>query len=259
VKKGAHCELPPIRRRASRVGRYPDAPVAKKVRTPPPPRRVQAPQRRDTRRRSAPARPPWFYAAIGAGIAGLIVAAVLGFVLLRDSGGGGTTTTAANYNGLPGVRKIKAPWKQEYGSLADRLLPLDLTTLAGHSGLVEHFHAHLDIFVDGKKVTVPALVGINPGAGYLTELHTHDATGVIHIEAQKSRDFTLGQFIAEWGVYLDSRCMGAYCNGLKWYVNGKQQTGNPAGLVLKPHQEIAIVIGKPPAKIPSTYKFLAGE
>jgi hypothetical protein len=235
--------------------------VAKKVRTPPPPRRVQAPQRRDTRRHAPAARPPWFYAAIGAGVAGVIAAVVIGFVLLRDNGGGGTktTTTATNYNDLPGVRKIKAPWKQEYASLADRLLPLDLTTLAGHSGLVEHFHAHLDIYADGKKVTVPALVGINPGAGYLTELHTHDATGVIHIEAQKQRDFTLGQFAAEWGVYLDSKCMGAYCNGLKWYVNGKQQTGNPAGLVMKSHQEIAIVIGKPPAKIPSTYKFLAGE
>jgi hypothetical protein len=234
--------------------------VAKKVRTPPPPRRVQAPQRRDTRRHAPAARPPWVYAAIGAGIAGVIAAVVLGFVLLRDNGGSGTrTTTATNYNGLPGVRKIKAPWKQEYGSLADRLLPLDLTTLGGHNGLVEHFHAHLDIFVDGKKVAVPALIGINPGAGYLTELHTHDSRGVIHIEAQKARDFTLGQFVAEWGIYLDSRCMGAYCNGLKWYVDGKQQTGNPAGLVLKSHQEIAIVIGKPPAKIPSTYKFSHGE
>ena len=242
------------------VGRYPDAPVAKKVRTPPPPRRVQAPQRRDTRRHAPAVRPPWFYAAIGAGVVGLIAAVVLGFVLLRgNSGGTKTTTTATNYNNLPGVRKIKAPWKQEYGSLADRLLPLDLTTLAGHSGLVEHFHAHLDIYADGKKVSVPALVGINPGAGYLTELHTHDSTGVVHIEAQKQRDFTLGQFAAEWGVYLDSNCMGAYCNGLKWYVNGKQQTGNPAGLVLKSHQEIAIVIGKPPAKIPSTYKFLEGQ
>jgi len=58
-------------------------------------------------------------------------------------------------------------------------------------------------------------------------------------------------------VYLDSHSIGGY-SGLKWYVNGKQQTGNPADLVLKPHQEIAFVVGRPPAKIPSSYAFPAG-
>jgi hypothetical protein len=112
--------------------------------------------------------------------------------------------------------------------------------------------------VNGKKVKIPALVGINPGAGYLTELHTHDDSGVIHIEAQKSRDFTVGQFFSEWAVHLDAHSIGGY-NGLKWYLDGKRQTGNPQTLILKPHQEIAFVVGKPPAKIPSSYAFPAGE
>jgi hypothetical protein len=234
--------------------------VAKKVRTPPPPRRVQAPQRREARRGPTAQRPPWFYAAIGAVVAAVAVAAILIAVLARDGGSASKSPTASpNYNSLPGVRKIKAPWQEDYQSLADRLGPLGLTTLGGHKGLVMHFHAHLDVFVNGKRVLVPQLIGINAGAGYLTELHTHNSTGVIHIEAQKKRDFTLGQFFAEWGVFLDGRCAGAYCDGLKWYVNGKQQTGNPAGLVFKPHQEIAIVVGKAPATIPSSYKFAAGE
>ena len=230
--------------------------MAKKVRTPPPPRRVQAPQRRETRRPGTPQRPPWLYAAAGALVVAVIAAAVLGFVLTRDSGG--AKTTATNYNALPGIRKTKAPWPPEYQYLADRLVPLDLTTLAGHNGLVLHFHVHIDIFVNGKKVTVPALVGINGGAGYLTELHTHDDRGVIHIEAQKSRDFTVGQFFAEWAVYLDSHAIGGY-SGMKWYLDGKQQSGNPETLVFKPHQEIAFVVGKAPAKIPSSYKFSPGE
>jgi hypothetical protein len=232
--------------------------VAKKVRTPPPPRRVQAPQRRETRRPGGPQRPPWLYAAAGAVVAAVIAAAVLGFVLTRDSGGAKTKTSATNYNTLPGIRKTKAPWPPEYLYLADRLAPLDLTTLGGHNDLVLHFHAHIDIFVNGKKVKVPALVGINPGANYLTELHTHDDRGVIHIEAQKSRDFTVGQFFAEWAVYLDSHSIGGY-SGMKWYLNGKQQTGNPENLVFKPHQEIAFVVGKAPAGIPSSYKFSSGE
>ena len=233
--------------------------VAKKVRTPPPPRRVQAPQRRETRRAAGiPQRPPWVYAAGGALVAAVIAAAVLGFVLTRGSGGAENKATATNYNALPGIRKTKAPWPPEYLYLADRLVPLDLTTLGGHTGLVLHFHTHIDIFVDGKKVTVPALVGINGGAGWLTELHTHDDRGVIHIEAQKKRDFTVGQFFAEWAVYLNAHSIGGY-SGMKWYLNGKLQTGNPQTLVFKPHQEIAFIVGKAPAKIPSSFKFSPGE
>jgi hypothetical protein len=236
--------------------------VAKKVRTPPPPRRVQAPQRRDHRKPppvGGPQRSPWLYAAGGALVALVIAGAVLGVVLTRGgSGGKSSSTTATNYNALPGIRKTKAPWPPEYRYLADRLAPLDLTTLAGHNGLVLHMHSHMDIFVNGKKVKVPALVGINPGAGYLTELHTHDNTGVIHIEAQKARDFTLGQFFSEWAVFLNANQIGGY-KGMKWYLDGKLQTGNPQKLVFKPHQEIAFVVGKPPAKIPSSYAFPAGE
>ena len=232
--------------------------LAKKVRTPPPPRRVQAPQRRDTRRPGTTQRPPWLYAAAGALVVAVIAAAVLGFVLTRNSGGAKTKTSATNYNALPGIRKTKAPWPPEYLYLADRLVPLDLTTLGGHTGLVLHFHAHIDIFVNGKKVKVPAFVGINNGAGWLTELHTHDDRGVIHIEAQKSRDFTVGQFFAEWALYLDAHSIGGY-SGMRWYLNGKQQTDNPQTLVFKPHQEIAFVVGKAPAKIPSSYKFASGE
>jgi hypothetical protein len=193
-------------------------------------------------------------------MAALIAALVLGLVLTRDNGKSGpkTQTTATNYNALPGIRKTKVPWPPEYRFLADRLAPLDLTTLGGHNGLTEHFHAHIDIFVNGTKVKVPALIGINPGANYLTELHTHDDRGVVHIEAQRTRDFTLGQFFAEWAVYLDAHAIGGY-KGMTWYLNGKQQTENPETLVLKSHQEIAFVVGKPPAKIPSSFNFPSGE
>jgi hypothetical protein len=236
--------------------------VAKKVRTPPPPKRVQAPQKRETRRAAGvPTRPPWFYAAAGAAVIAVIAAIVIGVIVLRDNGGGDSSTkaTATNFNTLPGIRKTKAPWPPEYEFLADRLLPLGLTTLAQEAATT-HYHAHLDIWADGKKVSVPALIGINPGAGFLTELHTHDTRGVIHIESpQKNDHFSLGQLVAEWGVFLNGRCIGSYCNGLKWYVNGKQKTGNPGAYVLQSHDEVAIVVGKPPQKIPSSYKFLGGE
>src|SRR5438445_8137328 len=177
--------------------------VAKKVRTPPPPRRVQAPQRLETRRSSAGSqRSPWMYAGGGALVAALIAAAIVGIVVARGGGGATNKTAKTNYNALPGIRKTKAPWPPEYRYLADRLPPLDLTTLPGHNGLVLHFHVHIDIFVNGKKVKIPRFVGINLGAGWLTELHTHDTRGVIHVEAQQARDFTAGQLSSERAVHL---------------------------------------------------------
>jgi hypothetical protein len=237
--------------------------VAKKVRTPPPPRRVQAPQKRETRRAAGvPSRPPWLYAAGGAAVVAVIAAVVIGVIVLRDNGGGGgskTKTSAVNYNALPGIRKTKAPWAPEYQFLADRLLPLGLQTLS-QEAVTTHYHAHLDIFANGKHVAVPPDIGINLGANYITQLHTHDPRGVIHIESPKSNDrFTLGEFVAEWGVFLNKNCMGAYCNGLRWYVNGKEQTGNPENYLLQPHDEVVIVVGKAPKTIPRSYKFQGGE
>jgi len=124
----------------------------------------------------------------------------------------------------------------------------------------QHAARHMSTHGGGSIINTTSIAGINPGAGYLTQLHTHDTRGVIHVESPKANDhFTLGQFFAEWAVFLNSRCVGAYCNGLKWYVNGKQQTGDPQNYVLQSHDEIAIVVGKPPKKIPSSYQFLAGE
>lgn len=236
--------------------------MAKKVRTPPPPKRVQAPQKRETRRAAGiQTRPPWFYAALGAGAVAVIAAIVIGVIVVRDSGGStssDSSATVASWNRLPGIRKTKAPWPPEYQYLADRLPPLGLNTLP-QEAVTTHYHSHLDIFVDGKKVEVPALIGINTGAQYITELHTHDTSGVMHVESPTKRNFTLGQFFGVWGVRLDSNCIGGYCKPkTPWrvYVNGLNQPGNPAELVLKKHQEIAMVIGdKRPKQVPSTYNF----
>src|SRR5205085_7034276 len=156
-EKSARCELPASLRRPSvRFGPR----VAKKVRTPPPPRRVQAPRKRETRRPAAVStRPPWLYAAIGAGAVAVVAAIVIGVLLARNGGSGGSSkskATVASYNKLPGIRKTKAPWPPEYQFLADRLLPLGLTTLP-QEAVNTHYHSHLDVFVNGKRVKVPAL------------------------------------------------------------------------------------------------------
>jgi hypothetical protein len=121
-----------------------------------------------------------------------------------------------------------------------------------------HIHEHLDLFVNGKHVAVPAEIGIDPGGRFLAPLHTHDSSGVIHVESPVQRSYTLGEFFGIWGVLLTRRCLGRYCGDLSVFVDGRPLRSDPATLRLRQHQEIAIVVGKPVA-VPSSYDFPAGD
>ena len=171
--------------------------------------------------------------------------------------------------------------------------PPNPMALAGEAGfestdreyLTTHTHAHLDLFVDGQDVEVPAGIGIDIEAptgilrvptadGTATEyqvtlceaaclspLHTHDPSGIIHTESSKPNEdpYTLGQFFTEWGLQLDNSCVGEFCRSntsIDIYLNGEKYDGNPADIKLKSHLEIAIVIGKPPSVIPDSWSFL---
>jgi len=72
---------------------------------------------------------------------------------------------------------------------------------SGHENLGQHIHPDLFITMDGEASPVPANIGINPVC--MAELHTHDATGKIHIETvSPAKEMTLGQFFNVWGESL---------------------------------------------------------
>jgi hypothetical protein len=197
-------------------------------------------------------------------LGGLVaVVVVLGIVLgiVLTGGGGKKSATSSSitipWANIPGLQTGAPPWNNSSAVLPDRLQLLGLNAL-GQEGTVIHIHQHLDIYVNGKKVQVPALVGIDTTDGFLTELHTHDTSGILHVESATNRNYVLGQFFGEWGVKLTSNCLGTYCGKVKWWVDGKRMVGNPAGLILKAHQEIVIAAGKAPSPVPSSYKFPAG-
>lgn len=131
-------------------------------------------------------------------------------------------------------------------------------------GAVVHYHAHLDVILDGKAVPVPASLGIDEQARRISPLHTHTADGILHVEAPAQDTFTLGQLFIEWDVRLTASCLGSECAGngksLRLYVNGKLRPGNPATLPLAAHQEIALVYGDAAEQqqVPSTYDFPSG-
>jgi hypothetical protein len=184
-----------------------------------------------------------------------VAGAIFGLMLSGYS----TLSNGATAN-LPGLQTGSAPWAAEIANLAARLKTINLPALAAEAFAV-HIHQHLDLLVDGKPVTVPSGIGINEFARFISPLHTHDTSGVIHIESDKVRDFTLGQFFDVWGVRLTKDCIGGYCakgnNKLRLFVNGKFVSGDPRSLVLTEHQEIFVVYGPlaPEVAVPSTYQF----
>jgi hypothetical protein len=128
-----------------------------------------------------------------------------------------------------------------------------------------HIHAHLDIFINGEAYPIPSNIGIIPNQ-CIYWLHTHDDTGVIHIESPENRTFTLGEFFDIWGENLsnsqifDNTVGEGDNNTLNVYVNGKQvDTGTDFRKIpINAHDEIALIYGKPPDSIPSSYRFQEG-
>lgn len=160
-------------------------------------------------------------------------------------------------------RTTAAPW----------VLPTDVETAVKSAGLsmltaegtALHIHQHLSITVDGKAVTVPAELGIDETAQQLSALHTHDTSGILHVESPVQRTFHLDQAFAEWDVRLGTGELGPYVNGkhgvkLAVFVDQKPYAGDPRDIVLKEHEDIDFVIttdGSTPAA-PAAFTWPSG-
>ncbi len=104
----------------------------------------------------------------------------------------------------------------------------------------------LHIYVGGLLVPVPKDIGINPATRQEASLHTHDRTGIIHMEAAHPYRFTLGEFFAVWGVKLGPAQVGGLTglggDHLHFYLNGRLLS-NPAAHVLRKGDSVVIGYG----------------
>src|SRR3989344_1201219 len=89
-----------------------------------------------------------------------------------------------------------------------------------------HWHPELSIYINSKKQLIPKDIGLR---AVHQPIHTHDDTGVIHMEMQGivTDDQTkLGNFFKIWGKQFNKDCIFDSCNGkdrkMKMMVNGKQ-------------------------------------
>src|SRR5829696_6557255 len=196
--------------------------------------------------------------------------AVLAVVLAAGIGGLAVTVVGrqlqaeASPTWLAGLQTGPAPWSADTADLAERLQAIGVPPLSAAEGTAVHIHQHLDLYVDGAKVPVPAGIGIDPAVGF-APLHTHDASGIIHVESPTPRGYTLGEFFAVWGVRFTPSCLGGYCPAgdrrLRVYLDGAACPGDPTTLSLASRQEIVVAFGTAaqlPSPIPSAYRFPPG-
>jgi hypothetical protein len=170
-----------------------------------------------------------------------------------------------------------------------------------------HVHAFLGLFVNGMEYTIPDAIGfVNPfgdypttdkcTSGYLNtecwgstiyEMHTHDPSGLIHMESSSPTCapctmsiFTLGNFFDVWGVSVNSGPLGnfgrfqgqvtVYTSPLQYAgcassgcktlsTQYSVYMGDPHMIPLYSHTAVWIVVGTPmnPSSLPNVLWELA--
>ena len=145
-----------------------------------------------------------------------------------------------NDTGLTAASSIPTPPWPRPDDTAGRVQAAGLRLLATE-GTAFHIHSLLKVFHNGQPVIVPAAIGIVTGG--ISPLHTHDTSGLVHIESPEKQDFTLGQFFAEWGIPM---------TGAKAWAAG-QPVADPAGLVFKDLTAVTVAFGAAPNPVPSLY------
>jgi hypothetical protein len=180
---------------------------------------------------------------------------------------GAAAGTAGSASTLPGLMTGKdvSAWGPNNGPLLKpRLKAIGLPALPKEA-LRFHIHQRMAMIVNGKFVYIPAGIGIDANATFIAELHTHDNTGIIHVESPKTQKFTLGQFFDVWGLRFSAKCLGGYCakgnRQVMVWTNGRRVLGDPRNVVLKSHLSIVVAYGTEksvPKPIPAHFPFPKG-
>jgi len=130
--------------------------------------------------------------------------------------------------------------------------PVDGITCDGSEQLAFHVHAHLYLLRDGISQPVSRAIGI-PGDNPILPrcfywMHTHDRSGLIHMEAPRAQTFTLGQFFDIWGMPLSASQVARLAvpagQPPTVYVDGTVYAGDPRTIELKRHTQVVIEVGR---------------
>ena len=193
----------------------------------------------------------------------LVLTLALGCVLLAACGGDDEDEPAtapatdrpacpAPADALPGTQAGRAPWRPELEHLGERLDAIGLPRLT-QEGQELDLHVQLTVDIEGEAVEVPSSIGLNGKevaggrmeTGFVSAIHTHDDSGLVHVHSPDVRPYTLGQLFDVWGVSLTEDRLGGYCAGegreLTVESDGERVDGNPRQLELEDGQRISVV------------------
>ncbi len=156
------------------------------------------------------------------------------------------------------------------GSLASLTRPIDGIACSSVKTAAYRAYVHLDLYLRGRHVGVPADIGVFPARGSQPAcqyaLRTRDTSGVVHVAAPRRSAYTLGQFFDIWGMPLAPGVLmgfqatpGAHGQSVRAYVNGKAFGGNPRQIPLAPNAAITLEYGPPWVAPVASYHFPHGE
>ena len=136
--------------------------------------------------------------------------------------------------------------------------PVDGIPCQTYEGVVVHFHVHLTIFDKGSQVEVPPYIGMAnvPPQGCLYWIHTHDGSGVIHVEAGEPSapnggHYTLGMLFDIWGYPLSRDRVGPFDGPVTAFVNDEPYAGDLTAIPFQAHERITLEVGNPVAPPPN--------
>jgi hypothetical protein len=218
--------------------------------------------------------------AVYIGIGAALVALVLAFVVFNWWQN--RTVEQANATPSPGpnasVKPIQLANGESLGTKFDkskypdtaqggRGQPLDGIGCGAQEYATLHVHTHLAIFYNGKQMQVPQYIGFAPNlaGGCLYWIHTHDASGIIHIEAPDIVPgkgapypyFSLATLFDIWGQPLERDNVAGLAGPVTAYVNGEKYAGDLRAIPLRAHQQIVLEVGTP-LVAPPNYAFPPG-
>jgi len=121
------------------------------------------------------------------------------------------------------------------------------------------FRAHLSILVNNEPQKIPRYLGASrqPPTHCFYAIHTHDASGRIHVTPAAPGTFTLGELFQIWGQPLtNTNVAGISGLPIEVYVTDdgmtvKVEDTDWANIELLPHREITIELGTPLEEIPN--------
>jgi hypothetical protein len=140
-----------------------------------------------------------------------------------------------------------------YGQTAnfpnDDLLIIDGIECAEAEQFAFHIHTQFNITINNQSYPIPAGIGIIPN-NCIYWMHTHDESGLIHIESPIKKEFTLGQFLDIWNRFNSSDTVVQYItnnniNGtILVYINGTQMNNSTdhRDIELKDRGNITLII-----------------